>query len=299
MQKNIILSVFLALSFLSINTFSQDYVQDTLAVRAILDSNGLYDVSVEDVSDSSGGRIIHIVFTGKDITSLPAEIGNLTNLTSLWLSTNELTSLPAEIGNLANLIDLVLDYNSLTSLPAEIGSLTNLTTLWLTFNQLTSLPAEIGNLANLIEIQLGANQLTSLPDSIVKLTPSGCDFGYNKLDTNSLSDTVIYWLDIYDPDWRETQIVPIIYSPNSAINQNVLSLHIKNSSLQFNIPTSGNTKLQIYNMKGRLISTLVDSYKQAGKYTVNWDSNMHSSGIYYIKLSAGNNTLIRKTIIIK
>lgn len=52
-------------------------------------------------------------------------------------------------------------------------------------------------------------------------------------------------------------------------------------------------------MKGRLLLTLVDSYKQAGDYKVNWDSNGYGSGVYYIKLSAGNNTLIRKAIVIK
>jgi Leucine-rich repeat (LRR) protein len=36
-------------------------------------------------------------------TALPPEIGNLTNLTVLYLSGNQLTALPPEIGNLTNL----------------------------------------------------------------------------------------------------------------------------------------------------------------------------------------------------
>ena len=47
--------------------------------------------------------------------------------TSLDLSSSELTSLPAEIGQLTALTQLNLWNNHLTSLPAEIGQLTALT----------------------------------------------------------------------------------------------------------------------------------------------------------------------------
>ena len=61
--------------------------------------------------------------------AITPEIGNLTNLTNLYLSGNYLTSIPPEIGNLTNLTNLSLDGNQLTSLPPEIGNLTNLTNL--------------------------------------------------------------------------------------------------------------------------------------------------------------------------
>ena len=88
-------------------------------------------------------------------------------------------------------------------------------------------------------------------------------------------------------------------NPNSYNNQKLLSLNFINSSILYNLPTAGNTRLQIYNMKGRLISTLVDSYKHAGKHTVNWDCKRFGSGVYYIKLSTGSNILIRKAVILK
>jgi len=88
----------------------------------------------------------------KNLTSLPAEIGNLINLQHLYLDNNQLTSLPAEIGNLINLQHLYLDNNELLSLPVEIGNLINLQTLWLNNNQLTSLPVELLNIKNKIII---------------------------------------------------------------------------------------------------------------------------------------------------
>ncbi len=94
---------------------------------------------------------------------IPAEIGNLTKLTLLYLSDNDFAgSIPAELGNLKNLTSLYLAHNSLTgSIPAELGNLINLSSLLLDNNRLTgSIPAELGNLANLAVLNLSYNDLT-------------------------------------------------------------------------------------------------------------------------------------------
>ena len=57
------------------------------------------------------------------LTSLPAEIGQLTSLSKLHISGNQLTSLPAEIGQLTSLTQLYLRRNELTTLPAAIREL--------------------------------------------------------------------------------------------------------------------------------------------------------------------------------
>ena len=49
----------------------------------------------------------------------------------LYLAHNQLTSVPAEIGQLTSLKRLGLSGNQLTSLPAEIGQLASLTELYL------------------------------------------------------------------------------------------------------------------------------------------------------------------------
>ena len=65
---------------------------------------------------------------------IPAELGNLPNLTYLWLYDNQLTGdIPIEIGNLNNLKYLNLSGNSINGpIPFEIGNLTNL--IYLSFS---------------------------------------------------------------------------------------------------------------------------------------------------------------------
>src|SRR3989304_3938446 len=81
---------------------------------------------------------------------LPAGVLSNRNATELDLSNNNLTSLPAEIGQLTKLEILTLDDNKLEgALPAEIRKMTNLRILSAKNNNLTGIPAEIGQLSNL------------------------------------------------------------------------------------------------------------------------------------------------------
>ena len=98
-------------------------------------------------------------------------------MTDLYLQGNQLNGLSPEIGNLTNLSKLYLYSNQLTGeIPPEIGNLTNLTGLLLYDNQLTgTIPTEIGNLTNLEVLYLSDNQLTGeIPESMCNLVDNNC-----------------------------------------------------------------------------------------------------------------------------
>ena len=119
--------------------------------------------------------VVYLNLRCSELTSLPAEIGQLAALTSLILYGNKLTSLPAEIGQLKALVFIDLSNNELTSLPAELGRLEALKELRLYGNKLTSVPAEIGQLGALKKLILINNRLTSLPAELKKkLNSNGC-----------------------------------------------------------------------------------------------------------------------------
>ncbi len=116
----------------------------------------------------SGDRVTQVTLSTNALSgTLPSELGNLTNLTSLKLYENQLSgTIPSELGNLTNLDHLYLFSNQLSgSIPSELGDLTDLTDLRLNGNQLSSsIPFEMGNLTNLTILFLQSNDFTDIPD---------------------------------------------------------------------------------------------------------------------------------------
>jgi len=93
------------------------------------------------------GQVVDLELNGVGLTgAIPAEIGQLTSLETLYLQCNRLTSVPTEIGQLRALTMLSLFKNRLTSLPEGIGQLSSLRWLNLHGNPLTSLPVEMWQL---------------------------------------------------------------------------------------------------------------------------------------------------------
>ncbi|KAK4833768.1 hypothetical protein QYF36_010905 [Acer negundo] len=106
--------------------------------------------------------------------NIPIQIGALSKLELLDLSTNHLTgSIPPEIGYLKNLVSLYLNNNNLIGhIPTALGQLTLLTTLQLSSNQINgSIPLEIGYMKNLQLLDLSYNNLGGpIPATIGNLT---------------------------------------------------------------------------------------------------------------------------------
>ena len=141
---------------------------DTVDLR----QNNLIGSIPAELGNLSNLTYLHLGFN-QISGSIPIELGDLASLTTLFLGDNQLTgSIPTELGNLASLWGLFLHSNQLTgSIPTELGNLANLTYLDLPLNQLSgSAPAELGNLANLTYLDLRSNQLSgSIPAELGNL----------------------------------------------------------------------------------------------------------------------------------
>ena len=111
----------------------------------------------------------HFDLGQQGLTTLPPEIGQLTQLRSLYLDRNQLSELPPEIGQLTQLQGLQLHRNQLSALPPAIGQLTGLRTLFLHKNQLTTLSPDICKLTRLEELYLSSNRLVALLPEVGQL----------------------------------------------------------------------------------------------------------------------------------
>jgi internalin A len=145
-----------------------------------------YDVATQRIQQARELGLMHLDLSGLNLTELPSEIGQLTDLQGLGLHDNQLTNLPPEIGQLTNLQYLTVANNQLTSLPPEIGQLAYLQTLNLSQNQLTSLPSEIAALNGLQWLILHSNQLQHLPPEMGNLTNLTCSECFLALYNNPL-----------------------------------------------------------------------------------------------------------------
>jgi hypothetical protein len=71
------------------------------------------------------------------------------------------------------------------------------------------------------------------------------------------------------------------------------------TNIKFDLPESGNVKLNVYDITGRVVETLVNEKLSAGSYTYDFNPADISSGIYFYKLESENFTYVRKMILIK
>ncbi|MCK4652893.1 MAG: T9SS type A sorting domain-containing protein [Candidatus Cloacimonetes bacterium] len=71
------------------------------------------------------------------------------------------------------------------------------------------------------------------------------------------------------------------------------------TTISYTLPKSSKVSLKIYNIKGRLVETLVNEVQQSGYYSVVWNAEDISSGIYFYRITAGDFKDTKKCIILK
>ena len=111
------------------------------------------------------------------------------NLPCLQLNDFGLSSIPAELGDLSALQSFVLSDNKLIFIPPEFGNLLILQYLDFSDNKLILILPELGNLLILEEFYLYNNCLTSVPEEIVALTTL-IKAGGNYFDEYYLGDKI-------------------------------------------------------------------------------------------------------------
>jgi len=83
------------------------------------------------------------------------------------------------------------------------------------------------------------------------------------------------------------------------LSQNYPNPFNPTTNIKFDIPNSGNVSLKVYNELGKEVNNLINSYRSAGKYEINFDATNLSSGIYFYKLETGDFTATKKMLLIK
>ncbi len=76
------------------------------------------------------------------------------------------------------------------------------------------------------------------------------------------------------------------------------------TTINYNLPEDGKTSIQIYNIKGQLVKTLLSEYSTSGEHTIIWNSKSNNesicpSGLYLYNVRQNNNSLTKKIVLAK
>ena len=91
---------------------------------------------------------------------------------------------------------------------------------------------------------------------------------------------------------------------NFTLNQNYPNPFNPSTNISYNLKTTADVNLIIYNSLGQKIKELVSQHQPAGKYKIKWDGKNSSgmlmpSGIYFIRLEAGSFVKTRRMLLLR
>ncbi|MCD6531892.1 T9SS type A sorting domain-containing protein, partial [bacterium] len=89
-----------------------------------------------------------------------------------------------------------------------------------------------------------------------------------------------------------------------ALYQNMPNPFNPVTDIKFDLPEKAKVRLEVYNMLGQKIRTLVDGELEPGTHTVRWDGKDQmgrdaASGVYFYKLTADGKTFTRKMMLLR
>jgi len=126
---------------------------------------------------------------------------------------------------------------------------------------------------------------------------------YSFIDNKVTSGKYAYRLKQIDNDGAyefSNQIeVNFNVSDNFELSQNYPNPFNPSTTISFNLPKSGVVKLRVYNLMGEEVKTLVEGYREAGIYKVNFNAEELASGMYLYRLDTNGFTETKKLLFMK
>ena len=71
------------------------------------------------------------------------------------------------------------------------------------------------------------------------------------------------------------------------------------TTLNFALPIEAQVSITIYNLQGREVVSLINGNMPAGYHSAKWNADRHSSGVYFVKMVAGEYVNTQKLMLVK
>lgn len=71
------------------------------------------------------------------------------------------------------------------------------------------------------------------------------------------------------------------------------------TQISYFLPEAGAVQLEVFNIAGQRVETLSQGWQTAGEHKLNWDAEDFISGVYFLRLTTGEESLVRKVTLLK
>jgi FlgD Ig-like domain len=123
------------------------------------------------------------------------------------------------------------------------------------------------------------------------------DFGGGPLTGNSFDAFLVE----FGPDPTGVGNVPALGGLSISAHPNPFN---PQTTIHYRVPAHGDVRLEVYNLRGEKVATLVNRAQDAGTFTATWNGmsdtgNAVSSGVYFARLTAAGATRSTKLVLLK
>jgi hypothetical protein len=99
---------------------------------------------------------------------------------------------------------------------------------------------------------------------------------------------------------NESAELPISF----ALRQNSPNPFNPTTMIAYDLPAASQVRLEVFNILGQKVNTLVDEFQEAGSHSVVWNGvdnhgSAVASGVYFYRISAGANNAVKKMMMLK
>jgi len=116
----------------------------------------------------------------------------------------------------------------------------------------------------------------------------------------------------YSSNWNNTLKTTYVYEPVSAISGNYQAQVLDNyilydnypnpfnpvTNIRFYLAKSGPVNIQVYNVQGKSVATIVNKAMTAGEHTVAFNASALASGVYLYRLTTGDGFIATKRLVL-